>query len=243
MRAMILTLALALPTASHAIEDYDACLDLIAKDPVQAEREAGEWARFGGGAEARHCYALSLIEIGAPMRAADELIGIAQDEADLGDRARADILVQAGELLMEAGAPGTAGIVAQQAARLDPNAPAVLGLQAAIKLENGETRAALRQLNKALSKDKGTVRLRMLRASAHRRLGNGIAGRDDATIAAELAPNNPAAWLELGRNEAFLGAKPAARQSFLRAIELDRDGKIGTAARLALQRMEAGIKD
>ena len=238
-----LGVALAQPTpaGAQAVQDYDACVALIASDPARAEREAGDWARFGGGAAARHCYALALIELGAPLRASDELIGIALDEVDLPNAARADILVQAGELLLEGGVPVTAGLVAEQAAQLAPAQSNVLALRAAVNLENGQVRAALRDLDRALAKGGGTVRLRMLRASAHRRLANPVAGRDDATIATEQAPDNPAAWLERGRNEAALGAKPAARKSFLRAIELDREGKIGASARLALQRMDAGL--
>ena len=72
-------------------------------------------------------------------------------------------------------------------------------------------------------------------------LGNDIPARDDANFATELAPERAEAWLERGRIETKLGDKTRARGSLLRAIELGRDGKIGRAAQLALQRMEAGI--
>ena len=95
---------------ARAVDDYDICLDMIASDPLRAEREAGEWARYGGGAGARHCYALALIAIGAPSRGIDELLGIAAEEPDLEPDARADILAQAGDLLLEEGDLVTANV-------------------------------------------------------------------------------------------------------------------------------------
>lgn len=245
MRGIFLATLIGLATSpAHAVDDYDACLAMIADDPSRAEREAGDWARYGnGGAAARHCYALALIEIGAPVRAADELIATASEEADLPDQARADILVQAGELLVETDYTSTAQVVASQALQLVPNDPSALGLRAAVRLASGNPRSALRDLDKALQSNRQDVRLLLRRASAHRRLGNPVPARDDANFATELAPDRAEAWLERGRIEAQLGDKPGARKSLLKAIELDRDSKIGRAAQLALQRMEAGITE
>jgi hypothetical protein len=51
-------------------------------------------------------------------------------------------------------------------------------------------------------------------------------------------------WLERGVLEAAGdggdASRDAARAAWLKAIELDRDGVVGEAARLRLQRMEAG---
>ncbi|MEM9139581.1 MAG: hypothetical protein AAGB15_07085, partial [Pseudomonadota bacterium] len=220
-------------TAAQSVEDYDACIALVATDPEAAVRDAGEWSRYGGGAPARHCYALSLIEIGAPLRAADELIGIAVEEADLSNPARADILVQAGELLVDRDDTVTAAVVAAQARQLDPQNPGAMGLSAAVSLANGDVRAALTDLDRALAIKRDGLSLLLRRASAHRRLGNGVAARDDASYATELQPREPSAWLERGRAEAMLDDKVSARTSFIKAVGLDRDGKIGRAAQLA----------
>ena len=228
---------------AYAVDDYDACLDLIGSDPARAEREAGDWARYGGGAGARHCYALALIAIGAPSRGIDELLGIAAEEPDLEPDARADILAQAGDLLLEEGDRLTANIVVEQALRLDARNAAGLALRARLKMETGEIRAAVRDLDEALKRNPSSPRFLSLRASAYRQLGRHIEGRDDAAFATEAAPNDPAAWLERGRNEAALKDLIAARYSFLEAINLDRGGEIGKAAQLALQRMEAGIEE
>ena len=244
LNGLLLTvLLLGAGAPAHAVDDYDQCLDLIGIDPARAEREAGEWARYGGGPAARHCYALALIAVGATSRGIDELLGLAAEEPDLEPDARADVLAQAGDLLLEDGDRLTATVVAEQALRLDARNAAALALRARLKLDQGELRAAIRDLDEALRQQPSSPRFLALRASAYRRLGQHIAARDDAAFATEAAPKDPAAWLERGRNEAALNDRNAARFSFLEAIELDRDGNIGAAARLALQRMEAGITD
>lgn len=228
--------------SAFALDDYDTCLTLIQSDPQAAEREAGDWVRYGGGgAAARHCYALALLAIGADGRAAEELIGAAVEEPGLTDEARADLLVQAGELLIEDDDLLTATVVAEQARRLAPRRAGVLGLSGAIKLANGDTAAGIRDLDAALDAGGAEARWLLRRAAAHRQRGRLVAARDDATFALEQSPDDPTAWLEYGRILAGLGDKPAARQSLLRAVSLDRNGRVGRAAQIALQRMDAGL--
>ena len=249
MRAAIAALSLVmLASPVAAVETYDDCVAMIAADPHAAEQAAGDWARFGGGGPAaRHCYALALVAIGAPLRAADELLGIAAEEPELSDPARADILVQAGDLLVEAGDTVTAAIVAENAVRLTPKGAGALGLRASVRLAGRAFDAALRDLDTALVRAPEAPRLLMLRASAYRQTGKLIAARDDAGFATELAPDDPRAWLERGRIEARMNDRNGARRSLLRAIDLDRGdgsdtlGKIGKTARNVLQRMEAGL--
>lgn len=234
---------LAAPAGAQTVTDYDDCIALVATDAGAAERAAGEWARFGGGAPARHCYALALIAVGAPGRAADELLGLAAEEGDLSEEARADVLVQAGELLLDEGDAVTAAAAADQALRLVAAHRGALGLRGAVKTASGDYAGAVRDLNRALAIGAPDPRLLIRRAAAHRLNGTPIAARDDAVFATETAPSMAAAWLERGRAEARLGDRGAARASFLEAIALDRTGPIGRGAQLALQRMEAGVPD
>lgn len=236
-------IALVLATPAKAVEDYDACLDLIGSDADRAEREAGEWARFGGGAPARHCYALALLAIGAQSRGIDELLGTAIEEPGLEPEARADILIQAGELLMEEPDTVTTLVVAEQALRLDQWNVDALALRARVRLANGDSRSALRDLDAALQRQPGNARFLTLRAAANRRLDRHVEARDDASFATESDPGDASAWLERGRAEAALRDTNAARFSFLESIALDRDGSTGASAQRALQRMEAGIDD
>jgi Flp pilus assembly protein TadD len=226
-----------------AVEDYDGCVGLIEGDSARALREAEAWVGAGGGAAARHCRALALIATGAEERAVDELLGIAAEEPGLAPGARAEVLVQAGEMLLDAGDSVTARAVAGQALALAPADPDVAGLSAAVQLAEGDASGALAGLSRALAGAEPMPRLLVLRAAAQRRLGRFVAARDDAEHATGLAPDMASAWLERGRVAAAIGDPADARDAFLRAIELDRAGKIGAAARTALQRMEAGITE
>ncbi len=241
MRAMIFLFGLVLATPALALDDYDDCLALIASEPERARKEARAWATLEGGPAARHCLALALIETGDRSEAIDELIGIAVEEVSLESPARADILVQAGEMLVERDELLTATVVANQALGLAPKSLEALGLRAAIALAKDDYRAAFEDLERGLSGGRVNARLLLLRASAHRRTGSLIPARDDAVYATEIAPGSASAWLEGGRIEAALKDKPSARQSLLEAIDLDRDGPIGATARNVLQRMEAGL--
>lgn len=243
MRAVKLALALAFATPAAAVETYDDCIAMIETDPDRAQREAGDWSRYGtGGAAARHCYALALLAIGAPDRAVDELIGAATEETGLPDSARADLLVQAGELLIDTNDLLTAAVVAEQAVRLAPRGASALGLRGAVHAANGDLAAAIRDLDEALTRGGAEPRYLLRRAAAYRRQGNLIAARDDASYATELSPDSAEAWLERGRIEAGIGDKDNARQSLLAAIALDGTGRMGATARNVLQRMEAGVE-
>lgn len=243
MRETSMGLAIALVSSTAlAVEDYDACLALVQSDAPRAEQEAGDWARFGGGAAARHCYALALLAIGAPLRAADEMIGAAVEEPGLTEVSRSDLLVQAGEVLVDEDDLLTAAVVAEQALRLTPQGPGALGLRGAVRVANGELPAAIRDLDLAIERGGPKPRWLLRRAAALRQRGQLVAARDDASFALELAPNDPVAWLEQGRIQAGLKEMAEARRALLRAIELDRNGEVGRAAQLAIQRMEAGLK-
>lgn len=229
-----------------AVEDYDACVALIGADAPRALREATEWARFGGGAPARHCLALALVAAGARSQAADELLAMAAEEPGLEPAARAAVLAQAGEMLVDEGDLETARAVSAQALSLAPDQPDAIALEASLRLARGDPAGAHRLLDLSLDSGRGTPpppRLLVLRAAAGRALDRLAAAREDARWATELAPDMASAWLERGRVAARLGDRADARSALLRAVELDRDGTIGEAARLAIGRMEAGITE
>ncbi|MEM7423055.1 MAG: tetratricopeptide repeat protein [Pseudomonadota bacterium] len=239
-RFLVIFAALFFPGAGHAVEAYDDCIALIAQDGPRAVREAGEWARFGGGAPARHCYAIALNENGASSRAADELLAIVDEEPDLKEDASAAILVQAGEILLELGDVLTARRVARQALRLSPGLVSALRITARSQIQTGDLQSAVDNLDRALSLRPGDPVLLVLRAAVHRQRGSLIAARDDAVFATEAAPREPSAWLERGRIAERMQDRDLARQAYLRAVDLDREGPTGRAARIALQRMETG---
>ncbi|MEM0988263.1 MAG: hypothetical protein AAGK00_05240 [Pseudomonadota bacterium] len=228
--------------APDQVRDYDVCIALVENTPDDAVRLAGEWARYGGGAPARHCYALALIAVGAPSRAVDELLALAAEEPDLSAEARADVLIQAGEMLLDLNELAAAAFAAGEALRLKPSDRDALGLRGAVKAADGDLPGAIQDYDRALAGNQPVALILLRRAAARRLLGTLVAARDDAVFATEVDPGFAEAWLERGRIEARSGNKPAARVSLLQAIDLDREGSTGRQAQLVLQRMEAGLE-
>lgn len=219
---------------------YDDCVALAATDPVRAEIEALRWAQAGGGAPARHCRALALLAQGAERRAAGLMSEIATGDRSLPDEARSEMLIEAGEIYLGLGELELGRAAAAGALTLAREPRAALTLSARLKADQGNLPGAIDDLNRALARGEPDPGLLVLRASARLRLGDRVAARGDLLWAAELAPDLPSVWLERGALEAANGDRDAARAAWLKAIELDREGFVGDAARLRLQRMEAG---
>jgi tetratricopeptide (TPR) repeat protein len=212
----------------------------VAEAPGEAEAAAARWEAQGGGAAARHCRAMALEALGAERAAAGLLMEIAAEARALPDRARAEMVLQAGELFLRLGALDAAGRAAEEALGLTGRAPGALAFRARLGAERGDWRGALADLDAALEGRPGDPGLLVLRASAKRRLGRLVAAADDARWARELAPEDPEAWLETGTIRAARGDRPGARAAFLEAIRLAGDGPLARAARLRLQALEAG---
>ena len=219
---------------------YEDCVALAREAPNAARAAAEHWRAAGGGAAARHCLALAVIGTGAERRGAEMLIDIAATEPGLPAAVRAELLVEAGDLLLALGATEGAAKAATEAAKLAPRAPGPAALEARIAAERGAWRRAEAALGRAVEAGGDDAELLVLRASARLHLGDRAGARADLERAADLDPELPELWLERGRLAAAEGAREEARRAFLRAIELDRDGPVGEAARLGIQRMEAG---
>lgn len=231
---------LAVGGPAHAFTDYRDCLGQVQADPAAALPEAREWARLNiGGAPARHCYAMALLATGAALSAADELVNAAVEEPGLANAERARLMVQAGEILLEAGEELSPALIAEQAVSLDPKGAGPIGLRGRVKLAGGNANGAIADLDEALRIGGPDARLLTSRAAARRQAGQATAARDDALWATELDKTLPEAWLERGRAEALVGARHEARQSFLKAIDLSRESPTARAAQLALQKMDA----
>jgi len=222
------------------VESYEACVALVATDPTQAEIEAAAWGRAGGGAAAGHCRALALRALGAGQRAAELLTRIAAEDRTIPDAVRAELLVEAGELYLGLGLVEAGREAAAQALQLASEPRAALILSARLKAEADDWYGAAEDLDRALAGGDPDAELLVLRASARRKLGDLVGARGDLEWAAEIDAGSATVWLERGVVEAADGAPDAARRAWLRAIELDRDGPVGDAARLRIQRLEAG---
>ena len=130
--------------------------------------------------------------------------------------------------------------VASHALLLAREPRAALALSARLKAAEGDWRGAADDLDGALARGEPDAGLLVLRASARLHLGEQVAARSDLLWATEIAPDMASVWLERGVMEAAGDNRDAARAAWLKAIDLDRDGYVGEAARLKLQRMDAG---
>ena len=218
---------------------YDDCVALVATDPARAELEAHRWAQAGGGSPARHCRALALLALGAGHRAAELMVAIAADDRTLPDQVRSEMLIEAGEIYLSLSELDLGRSVASRALLLSRAPRAALTLSARLKAAQGDWRGSVNDLDGALARGEPDAGLLVLRASARLHLGERAVARDDLLQATGIAPELASVWLERGALEALSGDRDAARAAWLRAIELDRDGIVGEAARLRLQKMEA----
>ncbi len=241
LRTIIPALAMAVGIAGPALAGtYDDCVALAGADPDLAEAEAGRWVQAGGGSPARHCRALALLAQGAERRAAELMVRIATDDRTLPDEVRSEMLVEAGEIYLGIGEIAYGRSVASRALLLALEPRAALALSARLKAAEGDWRGAADDLDGALARGEPDAGLLVLRASARLHLGEQVAARSDLLWATEIAPDMASVWLERGVMEAAGDNRDAARAAWLKAIDLDRDGYVGEAARLKLQRMDAG---
>jgi tetratricopeptide (TPR) repeat protein len=224
---------------TYGAKSYDDCVALVAADPARAEVEADRWAQEGGGTPALHCRALALLAQGAGRRAAELMVAIASDDRTLPDEVRSEILVEAGEVFLGLGEIDLVSGIASRAVLLAREPRAALTLSARLKAEQGDWPGAVNDLDGALARGAPDAGLLVLRASARRHLGDRVAARADLLWAAEIAPELASVWLERGTLEEAGGDRDAARAAWLKAIELDREGVVGDAARLRLQRMDS----
>ncbi len=242
LRTIIPTLAVTICIAGPATAGpYDDCVALAGADPLRAEVEAQRWTQAGGGTPARHCRALALLARGAGRRAAELMVAIAADDRTLPDQVRADLLIEAGEIYLGLGELDLGRGVAARALLLGRESGAALALSARLKAAEGDWRGVVNDLDGALAQgSEPDAGLLVLRARARVHLGQLVAARADLSRARDIPPNLASDWLERGALEAATDAADAARAAWLRAIELDREGAVGAAARLRLQSMAAG---
>lgn len=229
--------------AARAAESgrYEACLDAAQIDPTAARERAAQWEAAGGGAYARHCAAIALIGLGAGREAAKILTDIGSGPSSTltaGDRA--GMLRLAGDLWLRLGQHNLARRCFETALSLTAgDRDSLIGAARAAAAEGAYGDAEV-HLSTALDGDGADPEALTLRAAARRALGRPSDALADAEAATQVAPGSALAWFERGAAERKIGRDAAARESWLRASELDFSGPAGDMARLGLQRMAHG---
>ena len=222
---------------------YRDCLKLVARDPDQAFDESIAWRGNGGGAAARHCEALALVELGLFGDAAIRLGDLADAPDAGGPEDRADLLAQAGNAWLLAGSGENAVVALDAALTLTPGDPVLLADRARAHAAAGNYGAADADLSQVLALVPASADVLVLRAAARRHTGDHDAAAEDISRALSLAPEDPFALVERGALRLARGDDAGARADWVAVARLvgdvDPDNPYAAALKDARKGLEA----
>ena len=175
---------------SESMGRYDACIAKTRTDPETAFEDAHIFHADGGGALARHCIALALLELGAVEEAALRLEQTAF-MPDGGDSAmRAELLSQAGNAWLLARAPIEAEQAFTQAMTIQSGDPDLFIDRARAHALQSHFGDAASDLSVALTLRPQDVLALRLRADAHFELGQLDQAESDVDAALRITPRD-----------------------------------------------------
>ncbi|MFO1187210.1 MAG: hypothetical protein U1E87_07010 [Alphaproteobacteria bacterium] len=197
-----------------------------------------------GGAPAKHCHALALIETGHADEAATRLEALAKARGGFGDDLRQEVLIQAGNAWLIAGnaraaaADLTAAIELARLAKLPAAAEATaLADRARARILANDTKNARADLDAAI-KLLPTAAALTTRARLERLARERGAASTDVARALKLDPQFAEAYLERGRLLVLMRDRDAARKDFLQASLLAGAGPVADAAQNELAALD-----
>lgn len=208
---------------------YDRCLALTENNPSAALNDAGIWGRSGGGVPADHCAALALVGLRRYAEAGAALDTLARRK-DTPPSMRAALFDQAGNAFMLAG-DGVRAVASFSAALTlsasDPDLYSDLARAQALQKNWNEV---VLDLNAALTMRPNRPDLLVLRAGAHRALGQLGAARDDIEAALALK-RDAGALVERGLVKRQAGDMGGARRDFQAALAANPSPAVAAEAR------------
>jgi tetratricopeptide (TPR) repeat protein len=214
--ALLLAFAVPVPLPAAAADDdgahYARCMELSTREAVAALADATQWSKSGGGAAAEHCAARALVGLKRYGEAATRLDTLARAPTTPAGM-RGEVFAQAGNAWLLAGNGARAVASLRSALTLsagDADLFADLG-RADAMLRNWKD--AVLDLNAAIALRRAPELL-VLRASAHRALGDYRPALTDLNAALAIRPGNPDALLERGLLRRDLGDVGGARTDF-----------------------------
>lgn len=216
---------------------YNACITLAANDPDKAFDAALEWHGVGGGHGADHCAAVALIGLKFYKEGAERLERLAQ-EIKAEKAFRAQLLGQAGQAWLLAGAFSRARDVLTAAIELDPNSVELLIDRSQAKAADKLYFQAIDDLNHALDLDPSRIDALIFRAAAYRFLDNFDIALEDVNKALSMHPDQPDALLEKGNLHRLKGETGPARKAWVKLLEVAPGSPAATAAQGNLEKMD-----
>ncbi len=233
-------LATILPASAEADEEakkYQNCMTLAANNPDKAFDAALEWHDMGGGFGADHCAAVALIGLKFHKEGAERLERLAQ-EINAEKTMKAELLGQAGQAWLLAGAFGRARDVQTAALELDPQSVELLIDRAQAKAADKLYFPAVDDLNRALEIDPARIDALVFRATAYRYLDNFDMALEDVNKALSMHPDQPDALLEKGNLHRLKGENDLARQAWIDLLEAAPGSPAALAAQANLEKMD-----
>jgi tetratricopeptide (TPR) repeat protein len=201
--------------------DYDRCLAMTRNEPTAALAKAESWRNAGGGFPADHCAAVALVKLKRYVEAAQRLEAMAGAMMRSDPSLRADALEQAGEAWLLADRPSEAKAALDAALAFKHDDPDLLIDRAQTFAEAGNYWDAIDDLNRAIELSPGRADALVFRASAYRRVPDGLdLAQQDIDQALRLAPDDPAGLLERGNIRALKGDLTGAKADWQRVEKL-----------------------
>lgn len=221
---------------NHA-HQYEACMQLVKRQPQEAFDGALAWKGLGGGEAAEHCIGTALIAMKNYKLGALRLEDLAQ-QAKRTKEFKAQILAQAAQGWFLQGDLKRARAVISTAIDLDNTVADFYVDRAQMRAESEAFQHALDDLDTALVIDDAHVDGLAFRANAHRRLENFEAAWADVSKALALDPGHTAALLERGMLYRIEGKNEFARKDWTTLLAIDPSGNLAETARLNLEKMD-----
>lgn len=219
-------------------ERYAECLKLAHEDPDQGYEQALAWQDAGGGPAAIHCSAVALFD-GKHYPEAAVKLDLLAHEHDAGDASlRAELLDQAGNAWLLAGAPDKAEASISAAMNLGDRSSDVYADRARARALRKDWNGAESDLNQALAKDAYRADLLVLRASARHALGQRKEAETDLDQALDIDPDYVDALVERGAVKLEGGDARGARQDWLLVLKTQPKGSAADTARSRLQQLD-----
>lgn len=216
---------------------YQRCLNAAAVNPEAGMDMALRWRNLNGGEPAQHCMAVAMMMIGDSEAAAPLLDSLAISSSATAP-VRAGLFRQAAQAWMaEADYNRALSALEKAQALLDREASIFVDL-AVVHAALNDYWAAVDALNAALDLDPSLADALVLRGSAYRRLAFPSLASDDLQRALASDPENLDALLELGLLAREQGDNGAARQHWIRVLEIAPESSAADAVRQHLAEMD-----